>query len=218
MKKITFNFLMPALACALIFTSCGNKNEANGETAASDSTKTEEPAKVEEPTVDFATACTMENKMAVTVKGYEYDTDNKKPINFDIADFVVKNSTWNLKTDSTAELSLFNYTAEEATPKQKNDQVEIRVSFIARKGKKIGPGVYNHSDSQADITAITNVITNNGKVYFNWSAGMPDVGTVTLSCANKDGVCGEFKLASDSPETKWIGTVKVNGTFKVEAK
>ena len=45
MKKITFNFLMPALACALIFTSCGNKNEANGETAASDSTKTEEPAK-----------------------------------------------------------------------------------------------------------------------------------------------------------------------------
>jgi len=141
MKKLTFNFLMPALACTLIFTSCGNKKEASGDAAATDSTKTETPAVAEEPTVDFATACTMENKMAVTVKGYEYDTDNKKAINFDIADFVVKNSTWNLTTDSTAELSLFNYTAEEATPKQKNDQVEIRVKFIARKGKKIGPGV-----------------------------------------------------------------------------
>lgn len=209
---------MPALVCALIFTSCGNKNEANGDAPVTDSTKTKEPAKVEEPTVDFATACTMENKMAVTVKGYEYDTDNKKPINFDITDFVVKNSTWTLVNDSTAELSLFNYTAEEATPKQKNDQVEIRVKFLARKGKKIGPGVYPHSDSQADITSITNVITNNGKVYFNWSAGMPDVGTVTLNCADKKGVCGEFKLASDEPKTKWIGTVKVNGTFKVEAK
>ncbi len=211
MKKITLSFLASAVACTLMFTSCGNKTEGT-ETASGDSTKVEE---VKEPVIDFATACTAENKITVAVKGYEYDTDNKKAINFDLADFVVKRSTWNLVNDSTAEMSLFNYTEEEIKPKQKDDQVEIRVKFLARKGKKIAPGFYTHSDSQADITSVTNVMTNNGKVFFNWSAGMPDIGGVTLNYADSKSVCGEFKLAVDKLDTKWIGMVKLNGTFKI---
>jgi hypothetical protein len=208
MKKTILQAATLTLAVSLFFASCGNKAEATatGETT----TPTEESGP------EFSKVCSGDTKFGVLVENYKYQT--KDVVTFKSPDFVVKQSKWKMLTDSTAELSICNYTEEELMAGRTNEQMEVKVCFYSKKGKKIAAGTYPYLKYDSDLYSKVNLITQQGTVWFNWSSGMPDPGTVSLDFADKDNVCGTFALAVEKPDVATIGTVRLNGSFKVEKK
>jgi hypothetical protein len=209
MKKTSLSVAVLMAAAGLIFTACGNKAEA-GSTEGTDA-KTEESSGPE-----FSKVCTSDTKFGVLVENYKYGT--KEPVAFKSPDFNVKQSSWKMLTDSTAELSICNYTEEEIIAGRTNEQMEVKIYLYAKKGKKIEAGNYPYLEYKSDLYSKVNLITAQGIVWFNWSSGMPEPGTVTISYADKNDVCGTFALAVEKPDNATIGTVRLNGSFKVEKK
>lgn len=205
-KQITRITAMLLLAAGI--TSCGDK-KAEGEEG-KDSTATVE----EKPAPAFADVCKDENAMTMTIKGYGYGMSDKKYA-YETTNFEVKQSSWTMKTDSTATLKLSNYTAADLVGDRKDDQVDIMVEFRAKGGKKIEAASFVNGDYQSPMNCTTTMITAKGTVYFNWLAGMPESGNVKLNFVDADHVCGSFTLAAEKPDSDMIGTVRLNGTFKV---
>jgi hypothetical protein len=136
---------------------------------------------------------------------YEYATANLE----------VKQSSWTQLNDSTAEMKLMNYALGELVGDRKDDQIDIVVTFTAKKGKKIGPGVYPYMKYESDLVSKVNVITSRGTVWFNWLASMPDQGYVVLDYAADNKACGNFALAVENAKSEMVGTVRLNGTFRI---
>lgn len=201
MKKI---ILLTGLAAALVLSSCGGSKKTDENTGDSTTVKTEKGAK---------DICTYENKISLTIKDYKKGT--KKDFQYETANFEVIQSSWKYKNDSTAELKLSNYKQEELTGDRKDDQVDIIVKFRARKGEKLKGGVYPYNEYSENHDCGVTMMTSTGEVWFNWSAGMPEQGDVTVDFIDKDNVCGSFALNVEKPTADWIGTVRLNGTFKV---
>ncbi len=158
----------------------------------------------------FEDICTAPNAVAVTIKGYKFGM--KSDFAAEMANFEVKQSSWNLINDSVAELTLKNYTTAELVGDRQDNQVDINVEFRAKNGKKIEPGTFT-TGSDPDRWVQATMLTAKGKVWFNWLAGMPEVGSVKLNYVGDDKVCGVFALSSEKPENDQIGTVRLNGGF-----
>ncbi|MBC7865396.1 MAG: hypothetical protein IAF38_20645 [Bacteroidia bacterium] len=211
MKKISISAAALILLSISVFnTSCGSKE---AETTGSDSTKIVSPTGTEAPKASYSETCKDGNAISVTIK--DKKTDLKTNYGFETTNFEVKQSSWKIQNDSTAELRLMNYTAEELKGEKNKDQVEIVVMVLARMGKKIGPGNYIQS-SQTDLRCSTTMETMGGTIYWNWNANMPEVGGINIDCADSDGVCGTFNLNVDNTKVDYIGTVKLNGKFNVK--
>ena len=91
---------------------------------------------------------------------------------------------------------LKNYTTAELVGDRKDNQVDINVEFRAKNGKKIEPGTFT-TGSDPDRWVQATMLTAKGKVWFNWLAGMPEVGNVKLNYVGDDKVCGVFALSSE---------------------
>jgi hypothetical protein len=209
---MTTTFKTVVLACsAVMLFSCGSKKD--GETNGADSTKKDSVVvKEEAPVMNFGDACKSENAISVVIKDYKYGMKGKYAM--ETTNFEVKQYKINWMTDSTAEVSLMNYTPEEMKGELKDNQVEIYMYLSTRNGKKLGPGVYNYSSEKGDMAASFKMYTAKGTAYFNWSMGNPDPGNVTLNYISSSGICGTFNMNVDLPKEETIGTVKLNGTFK----
>jgi hypothetical protein len=206
-RKISM--LAAAMLFAVTFTSCGGKKAEEGEKK--DSTATTEP---EKPAPSFADMCKDENAMTVTIKGYSYGMKDKKYA-FETPNFEVKQSSFTMTTDSTATIKLSNYAPADLVGDRKDEQVDIMVDLRARKGKKILDGGVYENGGSGDLYAATTFATSKGTVWFNWLAGMPEVGTVKINFVDESHICGTFTLASEKPDNDMIGTVRLNGNFKV---
>lgn len=199
------------MGLSLVFFSCGN----NGDKTGNDSGSKDSQPKAEEPEkAEFEDICKDQNAISITIKDYKYSMKGK--YEFETANYEVKQSSWSMSSDSTASLTLKNYTQEELVGDRKDKQVDIIVEFRSRNGKKIGEGDYIYNDSQKDFSSSVQMLTSKGTVYFNWVMGMPEQGSVKLRYAGSDGVCGTFALASEKPESDMIGTVRLNGNFMVK--
>lgn len=208
MKKQTSSFVPALFAAALLsLASCGgDPAKAYADSVRKDSTERANSKP------KFEDVCTGPNAVAVTIKGYKFGMAND--FEAEMANFEVKQSSWNLINDSVAELTLKNYTAAELAGERHDNQVDINVEFRAKNGKKIEPGVFT-TGSDPDRWVQATMLTAKGKVWFNWLAGMPEVGTVRLNYVDNDKVCGVFALSSEKPENDQIGTVRLNGGFVV---
>ncbi|MEO6303870.1 MAG: hypothetical protein ABIP51_11930 [Bacteroidia bacterium] len=198
---------IPLCAIALIgsLTSCGNKTE----TAKTETTATEEK---KEEGGDFEGSCKSETKLSVFISDYKFGA--KETVKFDAANFEVKKTKWVVLNDSCASLSLMNYTDEERAAGRTDSQAEIKVDFKTKKGKKLANGSYGYMDYESGMAAMVTINTSAAKVYFNGN----DQGNVVISYFDKDHICGIFDLMVDQPNNTTVGTVKLNGTFKVENK
>lgn len=210
MKRNTFSLFSTLLVISVVsLASCGGaKGSENTDSSKNDSAAT----KVEAPKPKFEDVCTGSNALSLTIKGYKYSMKG----NFvcEMANFEVKQSTWNLTSDSTATLKLMNYTSSELVGDRKENQIDIECELYGRNGKKIEPATFTTSSGK-DYYVQTTMLTSKGKVWFNWLAGMPEVGTVKLNFVGSDNVCGTFALASEKPDNDMIGTVRLNGNFVV---
>lgn len=204
-KKLFYSLSFLSLVSLSALQSCGGAKKE--ETTTTDSTKV-----VEAPKPGFADLCKDENAITVTVKGYKMG--EKTDYVFETPKFEVKESSWSITSDSTAELKLSNYSAADLVGDRKDDQVDILASFRTKGGKKIEAGTYANSDYKAAQNCTVTMTTSKGTVYFNWIMYMPESGTVTLNFADEKGVCGKFTLAAEKPDNNRIGTVRINGTFK----
>jgi hypothetical protein len=206
MTKNTLAFI-PVLFAATIFslTSCGgNSGKEN-----SDSTKKDSAAvKVDKQKSEGD--CKGQNKISLNVKGYKFAIDGKLVI--DMADFEVKQSSWKMIGPSLAEMTLKNYSAEEAKSSLQDGQFEIHMDFHAPNGKKIVAGTYGETSGK-DLWTQTHIDTNKGQVWFNHTDEMPAIGTVQLNYADAQTACGVITLASEKPDDGQIGVVKLNGDF-----
>lgn len=209
--KRTFSLLAVAgISAAFTFSSCGGGDKTGSDSMKNDSA----PAKEEEaPKPKFADVCKEGNAIAITIKDYKYGMSGKYA--FETGNYEVKNSSFNMVNDSTAELMLMNYTPQELVGDRRDDQVDVKVTFYTRHGKKIQPGVYPKGASDKDMFSSVTMNTAKGTVYFNWVLGMPEAGNVTLNFADGNKACGAFALSAEKPESDMIGTVRLNGTFKV---
>lgn len=161
---------------------------------------------------NFETMCNSETKINVLVQNYKYGA--KEIINYTEPSFNVKQSKWKVINDSVAELSLCNYTNEEKASGRTDEQVEIAVKIVTKNNKKIVNGTYGYMDYKSGMAAQVTINMLKGKVYFNGK----DQGNVTINYFDDKSVCGTFDLMVDKPEIQAVGTVKLNGTFKVETK
>ncbi|MEO5641712.1 MAG: hypothetical protein ABIQ40_19820 [Bacteroidia bacterium] len=208
MKKITLSIVPALFAAALLsLASCGG----NKENHVADSLRDDSIAKANSAP-KFEAICTTPNAVSVTIKGYKFGMAND--FEAEMENFEVKQSSWNLINDSVAEMTLKNYTSAELVGDRKDNQVDINVEFRAKHGKKVEPGTFT-TGSDPDRWVQATMLTAKGKVWFNWLAGMPEVGTVKLNYVGKDKACGVFALSSEKPENDQIGTVRVNGGFVV---
>ncbi|MBA3682615.1 MAG: hypothetical protein H0W73_15860 [Bacteroidetes bacterium] len=199
--------LFSTLALAgILFTSCGNKKETTTETAPTEEKKDEAPAG------DFAGSCTSDTKLTVAISDYKFGV--KEKVKFDAPNFEVKKSTWMVINDSCAKLTLMNYTDEERAAGRTDKQADINVEFKTKKGKKLASGSYGYMDYESGMAAMVTINVLAGKVYFNGN----DQGNVVITYFDKDHICGMFDLMVDQPASETVGSVKLNGTFKVENK
>lgn len=210
MKSKTIANLCVLFLIGTTITSCGGKKEES--TKETTTTTTTETTTTETKEGDFAGSCTSDSKINVLIENYRYGV--KDVVKYAAPNFEVKQATWNLMNDSTAELSLCNYTNEERAAGRTDGQVEISAKITAKKGKKIVSGTYGYMDYESGMAAMVTLNTEKGKVYFNGN----DQGNLTITYFDKKHVCGTFDLAVDQPDNKTVGTVKLNGTFKVENK
>jgi hypothetical protein len=208
MKLNTFS-LVPAMIAATLLSlaSCGG----NKENHTADSLRDDSIAKANSKP-KFEDICTGPNAVAVTIKGYKFGMAND--FEAEMANFEVKQSSWSLVNDSVAMMTLKNYTATELVGDRKDNQVDINVEFRGKNGKKIEAGTFT-TGSDPDRYVQATMLTAKGKVWFNWLAGMPEVGSVKLNYVGDDKVCGVFALASEKPDNDQIGTVRLNGGFVV---
>jgi len=207
MKKLIYAPLF-LMVIAGTFQSCSGEKKEETTKETTDSTVVKD-----EPKASFADMCKDENAMIVTIKDYKYQMKGKYA--FETPNFEVKQSSWTITSDSTAELKMSNYAATDLVGDRKDEQVDILVSFRAKGGKKIEIGTYTNQSYDAPYNCTTTMMTSKGLVYFNWLMGMPESGTVTLNYIDNESVCGSFTLAAEKPESEMIGTVRLNGTFKV---
>ncbi|MBN1187404.1 MAG: hypothetical protein JXB49_34325 [Bacteroidales bacterium] len=207
MKMKTLLYLICiAFVSAILFSSCksGEKQPA--------ATGEDTIAVVPEKTA--ADVCTLDNKIAITIKGYGYGMSDKKYEYLD-TNFNVVQSTWKIKNDSVAELKLSNYKMEELVGDRKDNQVDIVVELRAKNGNSLKPATYPYMEYQEDFNSSVTMNTAKGTVYFNWVMGMPEQGDVTIDFIDDNNVCGSFALNVEKPESETIGVVRLNGTFKV---
>jgi hypothetical protein len=210
MKK-NFSLLAAAMftAAAFTFVSCGD----DGGKPVNDSTKDSMAVKEEPKGPEFSEVCKDGNKISMTIKGYKYGMSGNYA--FETANFEVKQSTWNMKNDSTAELKLSNYAAADLVGDRKDNQVDIMIELHTKGGKKIGPGTYGYQDYDSGMYSMVTMQTAKGTVYFNWVADMPEQGNVILNYGDNSKACGSFALAVEKPTSEQIGTVRLNGAFQV---
>lgn len=204
MTTKTFASLCAAVLLSASVVSCGSKTSAD----------TKEVASTEVKSGDYAGSCTKDTKISVFISDYKYQTKEKETIKYDAANFEVKQSTWRMLNDSTAELSLLNYTNDERAVGRTDKQVEIKAKFGGKKGNKIGKGTYGYMAYKTGLYSQVTINMLKGKVWFNGS----DQGNVIIDYCDKDHVCGSFDLMVDKPDNPTIGTVKLSGNFKVENK
>lgn len=209
MKK-RFQILSIAPLClALTFASCGgDSTEPVTTDSNTDTTKAELPAGP-----DFETVCATETNLSVSVQDYYFGGEGKV-FNYTPAAFNITSSSWKMVNDSIGTINLSNFTDEEATAGMKDEHATIKIEFATRKGNKFSPGTYKDGNFEP-FAATTTIITNKGTTYFNWVSGMPEVGAVTINFVDAEHICGEINLSSDDKTVKYIGTVKVSGTFKI---
>lgn len=203
MKRI----LLPALAATvLMMASCGgNGTDGNADSMNKDSASNEVKK-------SFVDACKDGNKIAMTIKGYKYGMSGD--FAYETANFEVKNATFHMMNDSTAEMTLSNYKPEELVGERKDDQIDINCEFYAIGGKKLAGSTFTYMDYKDNLSCTITMMTSKGKVYFNWLDGMADQGGATIYFAEDGKACGTFQLAVESTNDQ-VGTVRLNGTFKV---
>ncbi len=206
-SRISFLFLI-CLTMLSLTVACGDKSgDKTDKKTGPDSAATPEVKD------DFAEKCKSGNAISVTIKDYGYQMKGK--YSFETGNFEVKQSSWMMLNDSTAVMKLSNYTAEELVGDRKDEQVDILVKLSSKKGKKIEAGAYPYQKYESDLSSGVNMITSKGTVWFNWVADMPEQGNVMIDYASKDKACGSFMLAVEKPGNDMIGTVRLNGTFKI---
>ena len=210
MKTKTITNLFALFLIGATITSCGGKKEET--TKETTTTTTTESTTTETKEGDFAGSCTSDTKINVLVENYKYGV--KDVVKYGAPNFEVKQASWRMLSDSLAELSLCNYTNEERAAGRTDEQVEIFAKIIAKKGKKIVNGTYGYMDYESGMAAAVTINMQKGKVYFNGN----DQGNVTINYFDKNHICGTFDLMVDKPDVPTVGTVKLNGTFKVENK
>lgn len=200
-------FLLPSmLVVALSFASCGDSGTATGDSA-TDST----PVEVAKP--KFGDVCKDASKIAITIKDYKYGMSGAYEYMTD--NFVVKDASFHITNDSTATMTLKNYAAADLVGDRKDDQVDIICEFGTKGGKPLAGTTFMYMDYEGGASVMCTMITSKGTVYFNWVASMPDQGGVTLNFAEEGKACGTFQLAVEKADNEQIGTVRLNGTFKV---
>jgi hypothetical protein len=201
MRKLAF---ISALTTAILLSSCGGSKKTDDKTTGDSTNVTEKSAK---------DVCTYDNKITITVKDYTFGM--KSAFNFETTNFEVKQSSWKYKNDSTGELKLSNYKQEELIGDRKDEQIDIIAELKTKKGEKLKAGEYLYQDYESSLNSKVNLITSKGKVYWNWVMGMPKQGSVTVDFVDKENICGKFDLNVEKPDNKTIGTVRMNGTFKI---
>ena len=205
MKKY---MLIPAmLFAAFSISSCGDAESRDGDSLDKDSVVVKE-----EPKSAFADMCKGASNIAVTIKDYKYDMSGDYA--FETGNFEVKQSNIEWTNDSNAIITLKNYAAGDLVGDRKDDQVDIVIQLFARHGKDIAPATYKHSATDMDYSSFTTMTTSKGKVYFNWSLGMDEQGSVKIDYIEADQACGSFNLSVEKPGSNQIGTVRLNGSFK----
>lgn len=198
MKKLLF---ATGIASMMVLASCGGKKDKEAEN---------------KDTVKVPTAkevCITENNISLTIKNYEYSMSGK--FEFEAPKFEVKQSNYNYVNDSLAELKLSNYLQNELVGDRKDEQIDIVCEFHSKKGQKLQPGTYKYNDYESPLWARVTMTTAKGTVWFNWSMGMPEQGSVKIDFIDKDNICGSFNLNVEAPETPSIGLVRLNGAFSV---
>jgi hypothetical protein len=206
--------LIPSLLLTILTaTSCGDGERDNSDSLRRDSLMRDSIAKADAKS-PFDELCSGPSQFAVTIKNYKYQMDGDYA--FESGNFVVKQSNIEWTNDSNAIITLKNYAAGDLVGDRKDDQVDIVVQLFARHGKKIGPGTYKHSATDMDYSSFTTMTTSKGKVYFNWSLGMDEQGSVKIDYIEADQACGSFSLAVEKPDSDQIGVVRLNGTFRTQ--
>lgn len=205
----TYILLPSLLFTALSVSSCGS-----GESDDNDSLTNDSVVVNEEPKSGFDAMCKDASQIAVTIKNYKYQMSGDYA--FETGNFMVKQSNIEWTNDSNVIITLKNYASGDLVGDRKDDQVDIVVELYARHGKKIGPGTYKHGATDLEYSSFTTMTTAKGKVYFNWSLGMDEQGSVKLDYIEADQACGSFMLAVEKPDSEQIGVVRLNGTFRTE--
>ena len=206
MKKI---ILLPAvLLAAFAISSCGS----DGQSPADDSEK-KDSVNVEAPKASFAEMCKEGNSITMTIKGYKYGMTGD--FAYETSNFEVKQSSFHMLNDSTAEMKLSNYAAADLVGDRKDDQVDIVAEFHTQKGKKFDGTTFTYMDYANNASCSITMTTSKGTVYFNWVDGMPDQGGATINFAEDGKACGKFNLNVEAPGNEQIGTVRLNGAFKI---
>lgn len=193
--------LIAGLAGMFAMASCGGKKDKDAEVK--DSVKTPTAKEI----------CKTENNISMTIKGYNYSMTGK--FEFEAPKFEVKQSTYNYVNDSLAELKLCNYMQNELVGDRKDEQIDIVCEFHTKKGQKLAPGTYKYNDYESPMWARVTMVTSKGTVWFNWSMGMPEQGSVKIDFIDNANICGNFNLNVEKPDVESIGLVRLNGTFSV---
>ncbi len=186
------NFLLLGFAAIFALASCGGAKESK---------KEEEKKPV----------CEGKNEIAVTIQDYYYSMSDT--LVYSTPEFEVKNSEYVWINDSTVSLKLSNYDPKELIGARQEDQIDINIELNARKGKKLEAGYYGYHAYDSGLWSRVTMTTAYGTVWFNWNAGMPEQGGVTVEYVGEDAVCGTLALNVEEPESSMIGIVRVNGTF-----
>ncbi len=155
--------------------------------------------------------CEVENDISIRLKNYMYQMSDTLELNID--KFEVKSSEYTWINDSTISLKLLNYDKSEMLAERTEDQIDILVEIGTRDGKKLEEAYYGYHEYESGRWAGVKLITAYGSVYFNWVAGMPETGGVTIEHIGKDDICGTFSLNTEKPDDPVMGIVKLNGTF-----
>ncbi|MDD3685264.1 MAG: hypothetical protein PHE56_00720 [Bacteroidales bacterium] len=185
------NILLLGLAAVFTLASCGGSTEK----------KTEEEKPV----------CEGKNEIAITIQDYYYSMSDT--LVYTTPNFEVKHSEYQWINDSTVVLKLSNYEPKDLTGARQESQIDLNIELNARKGKKLEPGYYGYHSYEEGLWSRVTMTTAYGTVWFNWNAGMPEQGGVTIEHVDEDAVCGTLALNVEAPESSMIGIVRVNGTF-----
>jgi hypothetical protein len=127
----------------------------------------------------------------------------------------VKDASFVVQNDSQAVMTLKNYAPADLVGDRKDDQIDIVCEFGTKGGKPLGGTTFTYMDYANGASVMCTMTTSKGTVYFNWVDGMPDQGTITLNFAENGKACGSFNLGVEKADSDQIGTVRLNGTFKV---
>jgi hypothetical protein len=159
----------------------------------------------------FSGECRSGNSLAVKIKNFKPGMLGK--FELDTKNFEVRQTFFNITSDTSAELMLLNYEITDPEKNRADNEIDLRVKFFTRNGKKMKTGIY-YASSENEYWCIPCIWTSKGPVYFNWIRGMKEVGYVSLDHIGNGRACGSFALASEHPDTDLVGTVKLSGTFK----